>query len=106
MKKLSSLIMSVEEYDKGKWKFPYVYKLGSAKQRLYYFGGGHFFDAKHPQYKELEKLWDEFCTKIDASKALAVNEGGLRGKMKNRELAINSNGEAGLLTWLAQKQNI
>ncbi len=79
----------------------------NGKQYLYYYGASHVNDPKHPMLPDIEAYWDEFMSRVtDKSKAVAMNEGGLRNPNGNKDAMVKRDGEGGLLTYLSKKDNI
>ena len=93
-------ILTYEEVAKIPHSFPYVIKLRAGKGALLYFGAQHKNDPKHPQNEQIQKLWKSFRPSI------AFNEGGDPPTLKVAEEAISRFGEAGLVRFLATRDNI
>lgn len=89
-------IMSWPEYAKVRTTWPYVLQIGT----LYYFGAEHVYDPAHPQNAKIEAAWDAFKPDI------AFTEGGSPPAEKTKEEAIRKAGEAGLVRFLAARDNV
>jgi hypothetical protein len=93
-------IMTYEEVAKIPHSFPYIIELRAGKGTLLYFGAQHNNDPKHPQNQQIQKLWKSFRPSI------AFNEGGDPPTLKVPEEAISRFGEAGLVRFLAARDNV
>ena len=93
-------IMTYEEAAKSRHSFPYVIKLRAGKGTLLYFGALHNNDPKHPQNEQIQRRWKSFRPSI------AFNEGGDPPTLKVAEEAVSRFGEAGLVRFLAARDNV
>lgn len=86
---------------------PKMFEVTNGKQYLYYYGASHVNDPEHPMLPHIEEYWSKFLSVVDdKSTAVAVNEGGLRNPEGDRDTMIKRDGEGGLITYLATKENI
>ena len=106
MQTTRDLLLSHDEYQKHQYKIPYTYVISHNGHYLYYFGARHSFDPEHPQFLELNAFWREFLEKTQRMNCLVLNEGGKRQTMPSEEAAISAGAEAGLITFLAAKEDI
>ena len=67
---------------------------------LYYFGASHTYDPADPQVRQIEEAWNRFRPDI------ALNEGGSPPYEKTIEEAVRKGGEAGLVRFLAMRDDI
>jgi len=100
------LLLSHDEYQKNQYRVPYTYTISHNGQYLYYFGARHSFDPEHPQFPKLKMFWQDFLEETQKKNCLVLNEGGKRPLHPNEWLAISTGAEAGLITFLASKENI
>lgn len=113
LKELEKLLLTHQQMDdkydelnrRGKIH-PYIYKLGSKQQWLYFFGVRHTYDPEDEQHAELKTTWGEWLTETEGGKRIVLTEGGKRPVSKGEIDAIKENGEAGLATYLADKANV
>jgi len=96
----SPQIMSWEEYSRLSLRGPYVLNLQTQEGSLLYYGAEHTADLKHPQFSDMEKLWQEF------KPSLTLSEGGVWPLEKSKEEAINRHGEQGFLRYLTDRDDI
>lgn len=92
--------MSWAEVAQIKVEWPYVVTIESGAGALYYFGAAHTYDPADPQLARIEAAWAEFRPDI------AFTEGGFPPIEKTRELAITKAGEAGLVRFLAARDDV
>src|SRR3989344_3455282 len=95
-----------QKLHKQKFNYPYFYKIVKSKQCLYFLGPHHIFDQKDPQLKTIKKLWNEFLDVTKKKNCIVLIEGGKRPVLKTEKEAIEKHGEPGLMTLLANKENI
>ena len=67
---------------------------------LHYFGASHTYDPADPQVGQIEEAWKRFRPDI------AFNEGGSPPYEKTIEEAVRKSGEAGLVRFLAMRDDI
>ena len=89
-------IMTWPEYARVRTSWPHILEIGT----LYYFGAEHAFDPAHPQNAKIEAAWEAFKPDI------AFTEGGSPPIEKTRDEAIRKSGEAGLVRFLAARDNV
>ncbi len=99
-------ILTYEQYSKIKHSIPYVLKLQSGNNYLYYFGEKHVFDPKHPQWDNLKYFWNKFLDKTKNQKRIVFTEGGIRPVENTEEQAIIKHSGMGLVTFLAHQKKI
>lgn len=92
-------------HEAGRAGEPYIVKLERGDQLLVFFGCRHTNDAGDKQNAAIEEQWQIFINHQNKKK-LALCEGGLRPYEPHKELAIEKYSEPGLLTWLANNDNI
>lgn len=84
----------------------YFFDIKNDKQKLYYFGANHSFEPKNEQYDLLKKEWNKFLQDENKKKIVMV-EGAVRNTQEmSEEESIKQDSEAGLLSLLAQKNDI
>jgi hypothetical protein len=98
--------MSYEEYSKKKHRSPYLLKLKSGKNFFYYFGEKHSYNPNDSQWEELKDFWSEFLEKTKDTKKIVFIEEGIRSLESNENDAVLKHGGMGLITFLANKENI
>lgn len=104
---MNSKIMAFEEYLKsGRKPNPYFYFINNNNQVLYYLGCSHCFDPSNSIFNIIRHYWSDFLDKTQGKSALALNEGGKRQIYDTEEKSILMDGEAGLLTFLANNKKI
>lgn len=80
------------------WSKPYILKYSARGKSLIFFGSIHTFNSKHPQFKELQKLFKNFKPEI------VLVEGGISPeKFASKEEATKKEGERGLIQYLCEK---
>lgn len=101
-------IMSIDEYKKTRHAEPYVLKYQNNKQKMVFFGAKHSTDITDSQFDQLSKEWKAFLNEQEISKKdyIVIVEGNKRAIQKTKEDAIKISGEAGLITFLANKENV
>ncbi len=99
-------LISYEDYLKLQIQPPYTYKLQKNNQHLYYFGANHTYETNDEQFDLLKKTWNEFIQKTNGQPRIALSEGGVRPAMESEAAAITKYGEAGLLSYLANRDNV
>lgn len=80
--------------------------LKSGLNFLYYFGERHLFKPVDPQWGELEVFWEDFIEKTKNQKRIVFTEGGIRPVEESKEQSIIKHSGMGLVTYLANKENI
>ncbi len=94
-------VMSWDELAQRKrFEWPYIVEIDTATGKLLYFGAEHVNDPAHPQTAKIEAAWEAFRPDI------AFTEGGFPPIEKTRDLAIQKNGEAGLVRFLAARDDV
>ena len=106
MKDIKSALMSYSVYRKTQTPVPYFFKIEKGNKKLFYFGSNHSRDPEDVQYKELLGHWEAFLSSVDPKDCLVMNEGGLRKLRESKEESIDSDAEAGLITYLANTKGI
>lgn len=99
-------LMAYDQYIKTKWPVPFTFKIKKGNQWLYYFGANHTYDPSDQQFEMLKKLWNEFLTDSFENSKIALMEGGVRKINTFEKKAILEDGEAGLLSYLANKEGV
>jgi hypothetical protein len=92
--------MGWSEYATGSYSWPYILHLQSRNGELLYYGARHSYSPDDPQFAHIEELWGELRP------TLALNEGGHPPVEPSRDDAIRRHGEAGLLRFLAARDNV
>lgn len=93
-------IMTYREYATVRHEVPYVLELADGDSRLVYYGARHSFDPSDPMHADIE-------ARLAAMRpAMAFNEGGDPPTEPDRETAIRTYGEAGLLRHLGAKYGV
>lgn len=104
--RVTTPLMSYEEYQTTRHKTPYMVLLKSGFNFLYYFGERHSFNPTDEQWIEEKSFWQDFLEKTEGQKRIVFTEGGKRPIEKNEEQAILKHGGMGFVTYLAHKENI
>lgn len=78
----------------------YQLVLTSGAGQLTYVGARHSSDPAHPQFAEIERLWNAQRPQI------AFYEGPNRPVPKDRNEAIQQTGESGFVRWLAARDGV
>src|SRR5581483_2392634 len=89
----------------GKSHQPYIVKFERGNQLLIFFGSRHSNKTDDLQVTEIENLWSIFIEHTNSTK-VAVGEGGIRSASSTKAESITEHSEAGLLAWLARRDNI
>ena len=95
-----------QKLHKQKFKYPYFYKIVKGNQQLYFLGPHHIFNPKDSQVKTIKDWWNVFLGVTKKKNCIVLVEGGLRPVLKSEKVAIEKHGEPGLMTLLANKENI
>jgi len=85
---------------------PFTFEIEKNGQALYYFGANHSHDPSNHQYPILRDYWNKFVEVTKETERIALNEGGLRKSSEDEVSAIVNGSEAGLLTYLANKESV
>lgn len=93
-------IMSFDDYAKIEHDVPYILDCEQNGAQLLYYGAAHCFDPTDPQMADIEQRWNAM------KPTLGLNEGGNPPVAPTRDEAIRLYGEAGLLRWLGQRDNV
>lgn len=101
-----SKILTWQEYRKIPYKDPWFFTLIEDNKWLYFLGVSHTNDPTDPQNNFIKEKWEDFIKLTEGLPRIAFQEGGLRELTKSEEEAVTSNGEAGLVVYLAHKSNI
>jgi hypothetical protein len=99
-------LMKFDEYNKTRWPRLYPFIFEKDGQFIYYFGSKHSYDPTDPQFKELEKFWNEFLDKTKDKKRIVFEEGGSRPFIEDRTEAILKLGEMGFVVNLAKIEGV
>lgn len=102
---ISELISEKHSWHSIKKSDPYSYTIERDAQRLFYFGANHSHNPSNHQYPVLKYFWDRF-TKLEKTKKLAMVEGGLRRVWEDEHEAVDCDGEAGWVTYHADKASV
>jgi len=101
-----NLIIPHDKYPTDK-PVPYVYQVNKSDRILVFFGAKHSFDVADTQFKLLKEKWLEFLTVTNRKNCLVFYEAKLPNiNLTREEEIINKFGEAGLIRYLAEKNNI
>jgi hypothetical protein len=93
-------IMSWEEYRTRSVQWPYILQFDPPRGTLLYYGARHTNVPADPQVQEIERLWTAF------KPSMVFNEGGSPPVEETRDLAVERYGEAGLVRFLAARDDI
>lgn len=93
-------IMSWSEYQTRSVQWPYILQFDPPRGALLYYGARHTNAPSDPQVQEIERLWTTFKPTV------AFNEGGSPPVEETRDLAVERFGEAGLIRFLAARDDI
>jgi hypothetical protein len=85
---------------------PYFLSIQNGSQFLYYLGTAHSHSPHHTQNQIIQSRWDEFLQVTVKGQSVVMVEGGVRPTAKSPQIAIASDGEPGLATFLAAQQHI
>ncbi|OGZ73485.1 MAG: hypothetical protein A3A98_01405 [Candidatus Staskawiczbacteria bacterium RIFCSPLOWO2_01_FULL_40_39] len=99
-------LLSYKKYRTLRHSTPYIFHLQKNGQYIFYFGAKHTFDPKDPQYKKINKYWEDFLRVINKNGCLALIEGGSRKVYKTKTQAIRDGGEMSYVTYLGNKSGI
>lgn len=103
MNDVHSLLMTYEDYLKASSSNTYYFKIEKEGKYLFYFGSNHSRNPEDDQYCQIQKYWEDFSKIVDKSDASVFVEGGARNVSgRNIEEIINSDAEAGFITYLAE----
>ena len=94
--------MSFERYQKIDHKEPYIYRIESNTGKLLYFGSRHSFDPNDPQLDTLAHKFKQFAPDIVITEAFPEKF----DYSLNKQEAIKTNGEFGLIWKIVEEQNI
>jgi len=94
--------MTWSEYGRNasSFRWPYLFRSELGDGELLYFGSRHSYAPEDPQLSRIEELWGRF------EPTLAFNEGGHPPVEPSRAEAIRRHGEAGLVRFLAARDNV
>jgi hypothetical protein len=81
-------------------QWPYIVEVPCGAGQLYYFGARHTNDSTDSQVRQIEDAWQGFRPDI------AFNEGGSPPYEASAENAVRRSGEAGLVRFLAMRDDI
>lgn len=100
--------MSLNEYKKIKHPNPYILKYQNDRKKMVFFGAKHSTDITDDQFDQLEREWENFLEGPKSGKDpyIVAVEGNKRALQKTKNEAIEISGEAGLITFLANRENI
>lgn len=104
--KIKELLLTWEEYSQIRFEVPYVYEIEKGNKVLFYFGSRHTNDKNHQQFVEFKKLWKKFLDNKNENKIVFVEGGHGEDKYNSEDESIEKHGEAGLATYLSNKENI
>jgi hypothetical protein len=93
-------LMTWEEYGSRSIQWPYPLRFDPRHGSLLYFGARHTYAPQDAQVEQIEKLWACFRPTI------AFNEGGNPPVAASRDVAVEKYGEAGLVRFLAARDDI
>jgi len=95
-----------QELHRSNFVYPYFYKVTNGKQFLYFVGPHHSYDPRNPQHKKIQQYWDNFLNETKKLNCISLTEGGKRGVAESPNEAIINDAEAGLVTYLSEKNKI
>ncbi len=97
-----------QQLHEEKYDYPYTYQIKSSNssQILYFLGVHHVYDPTHPQIHKIKRLWIKFLKDTDKNNCIVLTEGGIRPVEESEEKAILKHGEAGLLAFLSNREDI
>lgn len=101
-----NLLLSYGEYAKMHHETPYLYRLESKGQLLYYFGAQHSRDPEHPQYKLLVEKWGEFIHESQSQRiktAVVIEAFEISAQRLSLEECVKRYGERGAGAYMADK---
>lgn len=99
-------LMTEDEYSRIKHKTPYVYKIQTGKQFLYYFGEKHSFNPDDSQWVQVRNFFSDFVKNTENQKRIAFVEAGRPPVKETENGSILEAGGTGLITFLASQLNI
>jgi hypothetical protein len=113
MKQIEELLLTplqlndvYQKQHREKFVYPYFYKIVKKDQFFYFIGPHHIFDPKDKQIKIIKEKWNEFLEVAKKQNCIVLVEGGERPILKTEKEAVLKHGEPGILTYLADKENV
>lgn len=94
------------ELNKINYEFPYFYKIVKNNQCLYFVGAHHSFDPQNEQFPKIHSYWNSFLAASKDKERVVLVEGGNRPVLESESEPILAGGEAHLLAYLANSENI
>jgi len=99
--------MTYEEYlQLSRMPTPYFYFVKNNGKTLYYLGCPHCFDPKDSINSVIKHYWKDFISMTQGRNVLSLIEGGIRQLRDSEDTSVLKDGEAGLVTYLSNIQNI
>ena len=102
----SLMTYTYEKYLQKDQPLPYVFEVKNGEKKLVYFGAKHFYDPEDEQVEEVSRAWEDFLKRTAGQDALVLVEGGTRDVAINEVTAIERDGEAGLISYLAAQAGV
>jgi hypothetical protein len=93
-------LMTWKEYETRSVQWPYLLRFDPPRGSLLYYGARHTYAPQDAQVEQIERLWTCF------QPTMAYNEGGNPPVEKSRDSAVEKYGEAGLVRFLAARDNV
>lgn len=106
---INNILLPWEQYNEKAVSVtvPYVYSISNKQgQCLVYFGSKHSYDPSDKQIPKLKEQWSKFLKHTKGKNSIVLVEGGKRQVLGNEKEAITKGGEAGFISFLADKEGI
>ena len=105
----SDLFLSAAEMgraSKQRQPEPYQIRIEQPKRVMWFIGCRHSYSPTDPQIPELTRIWQDWLQRTAHQTRQVFTEGGPRQLADTPAEAIQANGEAGLMTYLADQAQI
>ncbi|OGX07172.1 MAG: hypothetical protein A2Z88_01945 [Omnitrophica WOR_2 bacterium GWA2_47_8] len=96
-------LRSPQEYAGEMFSAPFLFQSKKNSQELVFFGSEHTKDLKHPQWKQIEALFEDFVQSHKKENAVVFMEIFIPTVDLPKEKMIETYGECGLLAYLCHQ---
>lgn len=95
-----------EEFKEKGLTPPYFYEIGKHGQHLFFLGTSHVHNPQDKQNEKIKEKWQKFLELTNKENCVALNEGQVRPNRGDETSAIEIDGEAGLVVYLARRDGV
>ena len=103
---LMDFIIAPNLLNQYKYKIPYIIRLLNKQQKVVFLGINHSNNYKAPHFKKIESFLEELKKNHSKKEIILITEGILPTKNLPKKEMVKKYREAGLLTYLANKEKI